>query len=92
MATNYLIRLELKFHNVVSLIILELLEGPQFLSVMIFTIAPGQPFLKQVYVLKHMTTAVGIKEIKKSHTVCIKKIRQKKEKLLKTSWVYTRRK
>ena len=46
MITNYLIRLEFKFHNVSSLIILELFEGPQFLSVMVFTIAPGQPFLK----------------------------------------------
>ena len=28
---------------------MELFEGPQFLSVMVFTIAPGQPFLKLVY-------------------------------------------
>ena len=36
------IRLEFKFH------ILELLEGPQFLSVKVFTIATGRPFLKWV--------------------------------------------
>ena len=48
MATNYLIRLEFMFHNLCSLIILELFEGPQFISFMVFTIAPGQPFLKQV--------------------------------------------
>ena len=46
MTTNYLIRLEFKFHNVVARITLELFEGPQFLSVMVFTIAPGQPFFK----------------------------------------------
>ena len=47
MTTNQLIRLEFKCHDVVAcMTILELFEGPQFLSVMVFTIAPGQPFLK----------------------------------------------
>ena len=46
MTTIYLIRLEFKFQNVTSLIILELFEGPQFPLVIVFTIAPGQAFLK----------------------------------------------
>ena len=38
------------------MIILELFEGPQLLSVMVFTIAPGKPFLKQVYTVNSNIT------------------------------------